>query len=209
MSVFPLFIDLKGRKCIIIGGGNVAARKVEILLQFGAHLVVISPKLIPELEAYKEKGAFIHIDRLYCDKDIEGAFLVIAATSDNEANERIYNTAVKLNIFVNVVDDPEKCTFLFPSVIKKDDLVIGVSTSGSFPMLSKALRKKIENIVPMNFDGDLTGVLRQWRERAGSNIPDTEKRKEFMNRVLDLVFDNQVKDSRKLDVKIKIIFGEY
>jgi precorrin-2 dehydrogenase/sirohydrochlorin ferrochelatase len=209
MSVFPLFIDLKGRKCIIIGGGNVAARKVEILLQFGAHLVVISPKLIPELEAYKEKGAFIHIDRLYCDKDIEGAFLVIAATSDNEANERIYNTAVKLNIFVNVVDDPEKCTFLFPSVIKKDDLVIGVSTSGSFPMLSKALRKKIENIVPMNFDGDLTGVLRQWRERARSNILDTEKRKEFMNRVLDLVFDNQVKDSRKLDVKIKIIFGEY
>jgi precorrin-2 dehydrogenase/sirohydrochlorin ferrochelatase len=209
MPVFPLFIDLKGRKCIIIGGGNVAARKVEILLQFGAHLVVISPKLIPELEAYKEKGAFIHIDRLYCDKDIEGAFLVIAATSDNEANERIYNTAVKLNIFVNVVDDPEKCTFLFPSVIKKDDLVIGVSTSGSFPMLSKALRKKIENIVPMNFDGDLTGVLRQWRERARSNILDTEKRKEFMNRVLDLVFDNQVKDSRKLDVKIKIIFGEY
>jgi siroheme synthase (precorrin-2 oxidase/ferrochelatase) len=61
----------------------------------------------------------------------------------------------------------------------------------------------------MNFEGDLTGVLRQWRERAGSNIPDTEKRKEFMNRVLDLVFDNQVKDSRKLDEKIKIIFGEY
>ncbi len=209
MPVFPLFIDLKGRKCIIIGGGNVAARKVEILLQFGAHLVVISPGLIPELEAYKEKGAFIHIDRLYCDKDIEGAFLVIAATSDNEANERIYNAAVKLNIFVNVVDDPEKCTFIFPSVIKKDDLVIGVSTSGSFPMLSKTLRKKIENIVPMNFEGDLTGVLRQWRERAGSNIPDTEKRKEFMNRVLDLVFDNQVKDSRKLDEKIKIIFGEY
>lgn len=209
MSVFPLFIDLKGKKCIIIGGGNVAARKVEILLQFGAHLVVISPELIPELEAHKEKGAFIHIDRLYYDKDIEGAFLVIAATSDNEANEMIYNAAVKLNIFVNVVDDPKKCTFIFPSVIKKDDLVIGVSTSGSFPMLSKKLRKKIENIVPMNFDGYLTGVLRQWRERAGSNIPDTEKRKEFMNRVLDLVFDNQVKDSSEMNEKIERIFGEY
>ena len=210
MPVFPLFIDLSKKKCVIIGGGEVAARKVKVLLQFGGSIIVVSPKLTIELEEFKQKGVIQHIDRVYKETDIEGAFLVIAATSDNEVNKRIYNSAVKKEILVNFADDPERCTFIFPSVVKRDDLVIGISTSGKFPMMSKYMRKKIEEILPRDIPGNITDILMECRERAISEIEDRGKRKEFMGRVLDqVIFDEKVKDTEEINKKIKEIFREY
>jgi precorrin-2 dehydrogenase / sirohydrochlorin ferrochelatase len=210
MAFFPLFIDLENKKCVVVGGGRVATRKAETLLQFAARIVVISPEITEQLEGYKEKGSLVHVQRKYTEVDIEGAFLIIAATSDRVVNEKIVEAAIKRNIFVNVADNPEKCTFIFPSVIKRDELVIGVSTSGSYPVLSKRIRKKIDEMLRSNFPGSITELLRNCRERALLHINDEEKRKELMNRVLDeIIFDSKIMDSAGLNEKIEKLFSEY
>jgi precorrin-2 dehydrogenase / sirohydrochlorin ferrochelatase len=210
MAFFPLFIDLENKKCVVVGGGRVATRKVETLLQFAARIVVISPEVTEQLEGYREKGCLVHVQRNYTEADIEGAFLIVAATSDRTVNEKIVDAAIKRNIFVNVADNPKKCTFIFPSVIKRDELVIGVSTSGSYPVLSKRIRKKIDEMLRSNFPGSITELLRNCRERALLHINDEEKRKELMNRVLDeIIFDSKIMDSAGLNEKIEKLFSEY
>lgn len=210
MSVFPLFIDLKDKKCVVIGGGKVATRKVETLLEFEAKIIVVSPVVTEQLESQKKIGVLKHVDRGYCEIDIEGAFLVIAATSDRIVNEKIYIDAVKRGIFVNIADNPDKCTFIFPSVVKRDKLIIGISTSGTFPVLSKYLRKKLDEMLSRNFEVNVTEILKSCRERALLQIEDEDKRKEIMNRILDeVVFSQKKSDSGQLSEKIEKIFGEY
>lgn len=210
MSVFPLFIDLKNKKCVIIGGGKVATRKVETLIQFEAEIIVVSPEVSEQLQRQIEKGILKHVGRGYCETDIEGAFLVVASTSDRVVNEKIYYDALKQGIFVNVADSPDKCTFIFPSVVKRNDLVVGISTSGSYPVLSKYIRKKIDNMLPENFQENVTEVIKKCRERALLEIENDDKRKEILNRILDeAVFAEKVTNIEELSEKIDIIFGEY
>lgn len=184
MSVFPLFIDLRARKCVVVGGGRIAARKIGALIDFNAEIVVISPEIIDKILELKQNGALTHLERTYSEGDLEGAFLVIAATSDKAVNERIAEEAGKKNIFVNVADDAEKCTFIFPSVVKKNELVIGITTSGNYPVLSKSIRKKIEKLLG-NLDEGTTEMLRKCRERASAEIRNEGIRTELLNRILE------------------------
>jgi precorrin-2 dehydrogenase / sirohydrochlorin ferrochelatase len=210
MSVFPLFIDLKDKKCVVVGGGKVASRKIETLLQFGAEITVVSPVITDQLKVCMKNGVLKHIERNYSEIDIEGAFLAIAATADKIENEKIYLDAVNRGIFVNVVDSPEKCTFIFPSVVKRDKLVIGISTSGTFPVLAKYIRKKLEKILFWNYEVNVTEILENCRERVLLKIKDEDEKKEIMNRLLDeAVFSQEITDREQLDKKIEKIFGEY
>ncbi|MHB1393402.1 MAG: precorrin-2 dehydrogenase/sirohydrochlorin ferrochelatase family protein [Clostridia bacterium] len=184
MSMFPLFIDLRARKCVVVGGGKIAARKIETLIDFNAEIVVISPEIIDEILELKQNGVLTHLEKTYSEGDLEGAFLVIAATSDRAVNDRIAEEAGEKNIFVNVADDAERCTFIFPSVVKKNELIIGIITSGSYPALSKSIRKKIENML-VNLDDGATDMLRKCRERASVEIKNAEIRTELLNRILE------------------------
>lgn len=186
MSVFPLFIDLRDRKCVVVGGGRIAAGKIETLIDFNAEMVVISPEIIDTILELKQNRVLTHLGKTYSEGDLEGAFLVIAATSDRAVNARVAEEAGKKNIFVNVADDVERCTFIFPSVVKKNELVIGITTSGSYPALSKSIRKKIEKLLAHLDDGAID-MLRKCRKRASVEIKNAEIRKELLNRILEEV----------------------
>ncbi len=184
MAVFPLFVDLKGKRCIVIGGGEVASRKVEILLRFEAQLIIIAPEISSYILELEEQGKAAVIRREYHEQDLEMALLVIAATSSKAVNERVYRDAASRNIPVNIVDAPELCTFIFPSVVKRGALTIGISTSGEYPALSKKIRKITEDI----FHEDYSGILELLSEYRNT-VRDSRLSKPEMEKELGLVLE--------------------
>lgn len=144
MRYFPVFLNLRDQSCVVVGGGRVAERKVKTLLEAGARVKVISPKLTAPLARLKSGGRIVHFPRPYKAKDLEGAFLAIVATDDRAVNERVFQEATKRRMPVNVVDDPAHSSFIVPSLVKKRDLLLAISTSGRSPALARLLRRKLE-----------------------------------------------------------------
>ena len=144
MKYYPVFLDIRGKKCVIVGGGDVATRKVERLLDCDAKVFVISPKLSPELAALKEKKLICHIAAVYTGDLIHGAALVIGATDDEKTNAQISLDARNKGILVNIVDDPQKCDFILPSLVQRGDLAITIGTGGKSPALARHLREELE-----------------------------------------------------------------
>lgn len=144
MKYYPIFLDIKDKKCVIVGGGEVAARKAERLLDCGAMVFVISPKLTPELAALKGKKVISHIEAEYSGDLTDGAALIIGATDDEKTNARISLDARRKGIPVNIVDDPQKCDFILPSLMLRGDLAIAIGTGGKSPALARYLREELE-----------------------------------------------------------------
>ena len=144
MKYYPVFLDIRGKICVIVGGGEVAARKAERLLDCGAKVFVISPKLTPALAALKEKDVISHIAAEYTGDLINGAALVIGATDDEKTNAAISLDARSKRIPVNIVDDPQKCDFILPSLVQRGDLAITIGTGGKSPALARHLREELE-----------------------------------------------------------------
>jgi precorrin-2 dehydrogenase/sirohydrochlorin ferrochelatase len=147
MRYFPVFLDLKNRKCVVVGGGRVAERKIQNLRKAGAAVTVVSPRLTPALERLKETKGIEHRRRAYRTGDLKTAFLAVAATDHRPTNEKVFREASARRIPVNAVDDPVHCTFIVPAVISRGDILIAISTGGRSPALAKALRKKLEREV--------------------------------------------------------------
>lgn len=141
---FPMFIDLTGKLVFVAGGGTVALRRVRTLLRFGAQIRVAAPGLCEGLLCLEEEGRISAEHRQYRSGDICGAFLVLAATDDREINRRIWEECRTAGIPVNVADNRALCDFYFPSVVMTDEAVIGISSGGKDPSVTKALRKDIE-----------------------------------------------------------------
>jgi precorrin-2 dehydrogenase / sirohydrochlorin ferrochelatase len=144
LKYYPVFLDILGKKCVVVGGGEVAARKVNRLLDCSAKVFVVSPKLSPELVTLKVQNAIEHIAADYNVQFVEGAALVIGATDDEKTNAVISSDARSLGIPVNIVDDPQKCDFILPSVVERGDLTIAIGTSGKSPALARHVRKELE-----------------------------------------------------------------
>jgi precorrin-2 dehydrogenase/sirohydrochlorin ferrochelatase len=208
MAVFPFFINLKGKRCVIIGGGNVAERKIKVLLGFEPELVVISPTVTENIKQLHSQGAITHITDSFRSEYLDQAFLVIAATSDNQLNEAIYREAINRQLPVNVVDDPAKCTFIFPAIIQRDELVIGISTSGIYPALAKKIREKIEQVIPVT-DRNVLKVLKDCRDRAGREIPDSESRSVLLNQIAAVLVSGAVSTPEELQQLINDKFREF
>lgn len=190
MALFPLFIDLTGKNCSIIGGGAVATRKVETLLKFGAVVTVISNPSDPGIIELAHTGHIIHQDHRYRPGDLTGAFLVVAATDDPEINTQIYREATELGIWINVVDDPEKCSFIFPAIVQRDQIVVGITSSGIFPALTKKIREKIEQELPARLN-KATGALQKARNKVKSTIADPFQRRTILGDMAQAVLNNQ------------------
>jgi len=142
---YPVFMNVKGKKCVVIGGGQVALRKVRILLEHGADVEVISPDLYPELAELAERGEIRALTREYQAGDLENAFVAIAAINNNEINQRVVVEARRRAVLVNVVDDAEKSDFIVPSYLRRGDVAIAVSTGGKSPALARKIRSRLEN----------------------------------------------------------------
>jgi precorrin-2 dehydrogenase/sirohydrochlorin ferrochelatase len=141
---YPVCLNISGKRCVVVGGGNVAERKVRRLLACDARVEVVGMTLTPNLAAWKGEGKIVHREVDYADSFLAGASLVIGATDSETVNGRIAEDARSRGIPVNIVDDPARCDFILPSVVERGDLLIAVSTGGKSPALARKLREELE-----------------------------------------------------------------
>jgi precorrin-2 dehydrogenase len=151
MGYYPLFLEMKGRPCLVIGGGQVAQRKVEGLLAADASVTVVSPDLTAELDVLKSKRRIEHRQRDYQSNDLKGFDIVVAATDAKAVNTRVATDARAGRILVNAVDDPDSCDFILPSVVRRGEVVLAISTGGLSPALARRLREELEAYLSDDF----------------------------------------------------------
>jgi precorrin-2 dehydrogenase / sirohydrochlorin ferrochelatase len=144
---YPLFVDVSGKLCVVVGGGRVAERKARTLARLGASVRVISPRLTRGLQDLGCKGRLEILPRGYADGDLKGAFIIFAATDNRRVNTLVRAEAVREGILVNVADDPSLCDFIAPSLVRKGPITVAISTSGTLPLLAKKLRKEIQQLI--------------------------------------------------------------
>ena len=178
---YPVYLDVKGKRCVIVGGGEVAYRKACSLRDAGADVIVISPDTCPEMS--NDKGLTL-INKIYDESYLDGAMLVIAATDDEEVNKKVSLDAGKGNIIVNVVDRPELCSFIVPSTVNRGDLCISISTGGASPALARNIRKKLEGVFGSEY-GVYINLLTRMRDIAMSDIKDDAKRRKILQRLAE------------------------
>lgn len=184
MRVYPIGLDLRGRKCLVVGGGRVAERKVAALLEAGADVWVVSPSLSEELTLRQEKGDIRWTPREYAAGDVEGAFLAIAATGSGEANARVSSEARQAGVLVNVADDPEKCDFTLPAVVRRGELSIAVFTGGKSPALARKIREDLEAAYGPEY-GEFLEFLGEQRRRILDEVPDPERRRQIFEDLIN------------------------
>jgi len=177
MSFYPICLELQERPCIVVGGGRVAERKVLGLLSCGARVKVISPDLTAELQKLDQEGSISWISREYCKGDLEQAFLVIAATDDEETQKQVYEEASARNLLLNVADVPQRCNFILPATVRQGDLVIAVSTAGKSPALARKLRMELEKRYGAEYRVlvDILGAIRPEVIASGLSQADNEQ----------------------------------
>lgn len=144
MSLFPMFVKLAGRRVVIVGGGEIAAGKMDALLEAGAQILVVSPAVNPQISRLAREGKVEWREKEFSPEDLHKAFLVIAATSVPSVNEAVYRAADGRGLLCNAVDDIENCHFYYGSVVQRGDLQIAISTNGKSPALAQRLRKELE-----------------------------------------------------------------
>src|SRR5215813_5739266 len=144
MSLFPMFVNLEGRQVVIVGGGEIAVGKLDGLLQAGAKVAVVSPAVNSQVSSLVKEGKIEWREKQFAPEDLEGAFLVIAATSVPSVNESVYRAADARGLLCNAVDDIENCHFYYGAVVQRGDLQIAISTNGKSPALAQRLRKELE-----------------------------------------------------------------
>lgn len=181
---YPAFLNIKGKECIVIGGGRVAERKVLSLLRYGAKVKVISPSLTDRLKREKEGGRIVHINRRYERGDLAGAFIVIAATSDPSTNKEI---ALDASFLVNAVNIPEMANFIVPSVVRSGFLSIAISTSGVSPTMAKAIKKELKIFYNNEFSKYLA-FLKRVRKEIINKIED----KRLRNKILQILVSDDI-----------------
>ncbi len=184
MYYYPIFLNLQERRVVVIGGGRLAEEKVEGLLATGARVRVIAATIGTRLKELATAGQIERVEREYQEGDLEGAFLVISTMNERARNERIFEEAKARNIAVNVVDDVEHCSFIAPSIFRRGDLTIAVSTSGKAPAVAVRLRQQLEEQIGEEYARflEIAGTL---RAPLAARYPDFETRKRLWYELVD------------------------
>jgi precorrin-2 dehydrogenase / sirohydrochlorin ferrochelatase len=184
MAKYPIFLELEGRRTVVIGGGSVAVRKAEHLLDAGARLVVVAERIDKMMTALcKSRNAEL-IKSKYSKSFIAEAVLVIAATDNHELNKQIYGDCQELEVLCNVVDEPELCDFFVPAVVKRGDLKIAVGTEGLCPAYAGHIRKKLEEMFTEKH-GEFLAELEKLRKKIVKEIPEPSDRKIALGLLVD------------------------
>ena len=178
MDYLPIFLKVEDRPCLVVGGGKVAARKVSLLMRAGASITTVSPVLGDELRVLLEQGAIAHVARDFQDEDLDDCVLVIAATDDEAVNRSVSELANSRRIPVNVVDSPDLCSFIVPSIIDRSPVQIAVSTGGASPVLARLLRSRLESYIPAAY-GRLAKLVDEYRQRVKQRFTTTDQRRYF------------------------------
>lgn len=182
MSWFPFFMELQGEKGLIVGGGKVAVRKAEKLLLFGVSLTMIAPDFCEEAVCLE---GVTRICRRFLPRDVAGKHFVIGATSEECVNQEIYELCKEYHIPVNIVDDKEKCTFLFPALVKQGEFVAGFTTGGNSPLASAYVRKWVEENLPDDFE-QIVAFMGVCRQEVRERYTSTEDREHVLREIFAL-----------------------
>ena len=184
MDYLPVFLKIKGRSCLLVGGGEIAARKADLLLRAGAELTVVAPEIGPGVAGLKETGVIVHKQRAFSPEDLQGQALVVAATDDAALNRQVSDLAQKSALPVNVVDQANLCSFIMPSIVDRSPVIIAVSTGGASPVLARLMRARLETLIPAAF-GQLASLAREFREQVKQRFEEPARRRLFWEQVLD------------------------
>ena len=191
MDYLPLFADLKGRPVLVVGGGDVAARKIELLRRASAQVRVVSRELCPELQALHQEQQLEWLATAFDPAQLDTVFLAIAATDDNLLNRQVYDEANARHRLVNVVDDQPKCSFIFPSIVDRSPLVVAISSSGTAPVLARMLREKLEALLPASL-GQMAEVAGGFRDSVKQRFRRMSDRRRFWERAFNGLFASQM-----------------
>ena len=183
-AYYPVFTDLNGRRCVVIGGGMVAQRKIATLLRYGAQITVISPEATRRVARYARTGRIGWAKRRFRPSDLRGAWLVYAATNDQSLNELVYRTATRQRVFTNVVDQRPLCSFIAPAIMTRGPLTIAISTGGTSPSLAKKLRRELDRTIGQEYTPMLR-LLTGLRGVAKQRLPDYNDRKRYFDRLVN------------------------
>lgn len=184
MPLFPIFADLHRRPVLVVGGGEVAERKVQALLEAGADITLGSPTLTAELAELAAQGRLRHLPGNFEPAWMDGCWLVIAATNDGPLNAAVAVEAERRRIFANVVDDPERCSFQVPSIVNRDPIQIAISSGGTAPVLARRLRERLESLMDHSL-GALARLAASERPLIRARLPNLRRRRDFYDWLLD------------------------
>ena len=183
MDYLPVFMNVRGQRCLLVGAGEVASRKAALLVRTGATLIVVAPWISDAVrELVNEHGGEIH-ERGFADHDLDNVVLAIAATDDDAVNRRVSVLARERNLSVNVVDQTELCSFIVPAIVDRSPVVVAISTGGSSPVLTRQLKEKLDIMLPAAY-GRLAAVLGSLRDRVKQGVSDFSKRTRFWEKLL-------------------------
>jgi precorrin-2 dehydrogenase / sirohydrochlorin ferrochelatase len=182
--VYVACLMLRGRRCLVVGGGDIGLEKVEGLLACGGDVTLVAPEAVPQLAEYAREGSIKWEQRAFSPEDLEGAFLAIAATSDTEVNIGVYEEAEKRAMLVNVVDVPPLCNFILPAIVRNGPLAIAISTQGASPALAKRMKREIAESFGEPY-ARLAVILNDARGWAKATLPTYQDRKEFFEGIVN------------------------
>ena len=205
---YSVTLNLSGTFCTVVGGGQVALRKVQALLAEGAEVTVISPALIPELAAMQDR--FVWMKNSYKDGLLEGSFLVIAATDQRDINQQIAQWCQENQVLVNVVDSKKESNFIVNAAVKQGDLLIAVSTNGISPAVSRTIRQELEQQYGPEY-ATMLELIAQARAEAMKTIKDDAKRRQFLQSLADMGLPAMLRQEAKEDVekRVKLCLSSY
>jgi uroporphyrin-III C-methyltransferase/precorrin-2 dehydrogenase/sirohydrochlorin ferrochelatase len=200
MDYFPLFLKVADRHCLVVGGGKVAARKIQLLQRAGALVTVVSPRSCDEVLAYANAGSVTYVHRDFQDEDMHGMVLVIAATGNKAVNRHVAELADRQRIPVNVVDSPKAGSFIVPSMVDRSPVQVAVTTGGSSPVLARLLRARLESFIPAAY-GRLARLVDDYRQSVKARFSNPAQRRYFwetvlQGRIAELLFAGQEDKAR-------------
>ena len=199
MRYFPLFLDLVNKPVLVVGGGEVASRKVEALLKAGADVTIVSPSLVDFLDKLAQEQQVHWIQRFYSSDLVTKSFIQVWATTDNpELNHQVYKDAKELGILVNVVDDKPYCDFITPSMINRGRIQIAISSGGASPVLIRNIREKLESILPQNM-GLMAEFANSKRNSIKEALPSVDLRRKFWENYFSHPEVENARDNRELE----------
>jgi len=211
MDYLPIFMDLRDRRCLIVGGGEVAARKTDLLLEAGAAVQAVAPALGDGMQALADAGRIAYRNGTFQESDLDGAQLVIAASDDRAANARVAALADGRGVPVNVVDDPDLCRFIMPAIVDRSPVLAAVSTGGTSPVLARLMRGRLEALIPAEF-GRLAALAGEFRTQVRARISDASGRRKFWEQILggpvaEMIYSGRDKEARQSLVKALDSYG--
>jgi precorrin-2 dehydrogenase/sirohydrochlorin ferrochelatase len=203
-NYYPILLDLKDKKCVVVGGGNVAFRKVKSLVEAEANVMVISPQITSSLKELVNKNKITYLKQEYKSEHIKkDTFLVIAASNNKELNTKIANDAHKLNLLINVVDSPNLCNFILPATLRRGKLIISISTSAQSPALAKKIKEELQNIYGAEYE-ILVDLLGKLRTKVHAKYKNEKARKIFWEKLVNSDLIEYIRNNKEEEIKKEI-----